>query len=34
MEAIFLKLVATRKDCYTSKYIIDSLDKVITEISP
>ena len=34
MEAIFLKSVATEKDCHTSKYIVDSLNKVITEISP
>ena len=34
MEAIFLKSVATEKNCHTSEYIIDSLNKVITEIGP
>lgn len=34
IEVIFLKLVATKKDCHTNKYIADSLNKVITEISP
>ena len=33
-EAIFLKLVATGKGRYTSKYIADGLNKVITKIGP
>ena len=33
-EAIFLKLVTTRKDCHTSKYIVDGLNEVITKIGP